>query len=89
MSDRASDGSSGRPALGREDVVEMVASFGDRPVSEVSERIDSIQLAWLVHQVEQRYGVEIELDDEQFGRMSTVTGAVEVLRETVMVVGDA
>ncbi len=67
----------------------MVASFGDRPVAEVGERIDSIQLAWLVHQVEQRYGVEIELDDDQFGRMSTVSGAVEVLREAVMVVEDA
>jgi acyl carrier protein len=67
----------------------MVASFGDRPVDEVGERIDSIRLAWLVHQVEQRYGVEIELDDVQFGRMGTVTGAVEVLREAVVVVGDA
>jgi Phosphopantetheine attachment site len=78
-----------RPVLERKDVVEMVASFGDRPVAEVGERIDSIQLAWLVHQVEQRYGVEIELDDVQFGRMSTVTGAVEVLREAVLVVEDA
>jgi hypothetical protein len=77
------------PVLERKDVVEMVASFGDRPVDEVGERIDSIQLAWLVHQVEQRYGVEIELDDAQFGRMSTVSGAVEVLREAVMVVEDA
>ncbi|MPZ81433.1 MAG: hypothetical protein GEV28_13925 [Actinophytocola sp.] len=67
----------------------MVASFGDRPVDEVGERIDSIQLAWLVHQVEQRYGVQIELDDAQFGRMSTITGAVDVLREKVMVVEDA
>ena len=67
----------------------MVASFGDRPVDEVGERIDSIQLAWLVHQVEQRYGVQLELDDAQFGRMTTITGAVDVLRETVMVVEDA
>jgi acyl carrier protein len=67
----------------------MVASFGDRPVAEVGERIDSIQLAWLVHQVEQRYGVQLELDDAQFGRMSTISGAVEVLREAVMVVEDA
>jgi acyl carrier protein len=67
----------------------MVASFGDRPVTEVGERIDSIQLAWLVHQVEQRYGVQLELDDAQYGRMSTITGAVEVLREAVMVVEDA
>ncbi|WP_291412509.1 phosphopantetheine-binding protein [Actinophytocola sp.] len=77
------------PALDRKDVVAMVASFGDRPVDEVGERIDSIQLAWLVHQVEQRYGVQIELDDAQFGRMSTITGAVDVLREKVMVVEDA
>jgi hypothetical protein len=79
----------GRPALNRAAVVEMVASFGDRPVAEVGERIDSIQLAWLVHQVEQRYGVQLELDDAQFGRMSTISGAVEVLREAVMVVEDA
>jgi hypothetical protein len=78
-----------RESLGRADVVAMVASFGDRPVDEVGERIDSIQLAWLVHQVEQRYGVELELDDAQFGRMSTISGAVEVLREAVMVVEDA
>jgi hypothetical protein len=80
---------SGSSAPDRSDVVAMVASFGDRPVTEVGERIDSIQLAWLVHQVEQRYGVQIELDDAQYGRMSTITGAVEVLREAVMVVEDA
>jgi acyl carrier protein len=78
-----------RAALERKDVVAMVASFGDRPVDEVSERVDSIQLAWLVHQVEQRYGVEIELDEAQFARMATITGAVEVLGETVMAVEDA
>lgn len=78
-----------RPTVARKDVVAMVASLGDRPVEEVSERIDSIQLAWLVHQVEQRYGVEVELDDGQFARMSTVDGAVEVLRETIGAVPNA
>jgi hypothetical protein len=42
-----------------------------------------MQLAWLMHQVEQRYGVEIELNDGQYARMSTVDGAVEVLCETI------
>jgi acyl carrier protein len=55
----------------------------------VSERIDSIQLAWLVHQVEQRYGVEIELDEAQFTRMATITGAVEVLGELPVTTGGA
>lgn len=73
-------------AVGRDEVVSMIASLGDRPVGEVGDRIDSMQLAWLVHQVEQRYGVEIELDDGQFARMSTVDGAVEVLGEAISAV---
>jgi hypothetical protein len=58
----------------------MLATYGDRQPEEVPEVIDSLELAWLVHQIEQRYG-ELDVDDDMFGRMSTVTGAVEVLRE--------
>ncbi|OLF19328.1 acyl carrier protein [Actinophytocola xanthii] len=61
----------------------MIAALDGRPVAEIGGQIDSMQLAWLVHQVEQRYGVEIELDDGQYARMSTVDGAVEVLREAI------
>jgi acyl carrier protein len=73
-------------AVARDDVVAMIASLGDRSVAEVGDQIDSMQLAWLVHQVEQRYGVEIEPDDGQYARMSTVDGAVEVLREALAAV---
>jgi hypothetical protein len=69
--------------LDRDDVVAMLASFGSQPVEGVPDRIDSMELAWLLHQVEQRYGVRIELDDGQVGRMDTVTGAVDVLREAI------
>jgi hypothetical protein len=69
--------------LDRDDVVAMLASFGSQPVEGVSDRIDSMELAWLLHQVEQRYGVRIELDDGQVGRMDTVSGAVDVLREAI------
>jgi hypothetical protein len=72
--------------LGREDVVAILASLRTRPAGDVPERIDSMELAWLVHQVEQRYGVRIELDDGQFGRMETVSGAVDVLREVIAAV---
>jgi hypothetical protein len=58
----------------------MLATYGDRQPEDVPEVIDSLELAWLVHQIEQRYG-ELDVDDDMFGRMSTVTGAVEVLRE--------
>ncbi|MFL6121025.1 hypothetical protein [Actinophytocola sp.] len=72
-----------QPAVARDDVVAMIASLGDRTADEVGDRIDSMQLAWLLHQVEQRYGVEIELNDGQYARMSTVDGAVDVLREAI------
>jgi acyl carrier protein len=72
-----------QPAVARDDVVAMIASLGDRSADEVGDRIDSMQLAWLLHQVEQRYGVEIELNDGQYARMSTVDGAVDVLREAI------
>ncbi len=67
----------------REDVVAMLATYGDRPSSEVGERIDSLELVWLLHQVEQRYGVTLDLDDESLIRMTTVGGAVEVLRKVL------
>lgn len=58
----------------------MLATYGDRRPDQVPEAIDSLELTWLVHQVEQRYG-ELDIDDDSLARMSTVTGAVEVLRE--------
>lgn len=56
----------------------MLATYGDRQPDQVPEAIDSLELAWLIHQVEQRYGA-IDLDDAMIARMTTVTGAVEVL----------
>jgi hypothetical protein len=63
----------------RDEVLAMLATYGGREPAAVRERIGSLDLAWLVHQVEQRYGVMLDLSDEQLARMSTVDGAVEVL----------
>ena len=68
---------------GREDVVAMLASYRERTPEQVTERVDSLEMAWLVHQVEQRYGIVLELDDDALARMSTVTGAVEVLSDVL------
>jgi hypothetical protein len=70
-------------APGRDDVVAMLAGLDGRPSDDVPERIESMELAWLVHQVEQRYGVRVELDQDQYSRMTTVSGAVDVLREVI------
>jgi hypothetical protein len=65
----------------RADVVALLASYGDRPASAIGERVDSLELAWLVHQVEQRY--TIELDDDQLDRIRTIDDAVAVLAEAL------
>lgn len=61
----------------------MLAGYGERPLEAVAERIDSMELAWLVHVVEQTRRVRLDLSDEALGRMSTVSGAVDVLREAL------
>ncbi|NEA34097.1 acyl carrier protein [Streptomyces sp. SID13031] len=69
------------PPPGRAEVVDWLAALGDRGPGEVRERIDSMELAWLVHQVEQRY--ELELDDDQLDRIKTIDDAVFVLAEAL------
>jgi hypothetical protein len=64
--------------LARPEVVAMLATYGDRRPEQVPEAIDSLELAWLIHQIEQRYGV-LDVDDDTLARMSTVSGVVEVL----------
>jgi hypothetical protein len=63
----------------RPDVVAMLATYGDRQPEQVPEAIDSLELAWPMHKIEQRYGA-LDVDDDMIARMSTVTGVVEVLR---------
>jgi acyl carrier protein len=69
--------------VSRADVVDMLASYGNRPASAVGERIDSLELAWLVHQVEQRYGAALDLSDDEVSLMSTVDAALTVLRRAM------
>jgi hypothetical protein len=58
----------------------MLATFGDRQPDQVTEVIDSLELAWLMHQLEQRYGT-LDVDDDTVARMSTVTGVLGVLKD--------
>ena len=71
------------PALERADVLAMLAQLGTRGGDSVLERLSSMEVAWLVHQVEQRYDVELDLDDEQLARLRTISDAVQLLGESV------
>lgn len=67
----------------RADVVDMLATYGSQPPDDVGEHIGSLERAWLIHQVEQRYGLELEINDDQVVRITTVTDAVSVLAEVL------
>lgn len=64
---------------GRAEIVGWLTGLGERPPG--TERIDSMELAWVVHQVEQQYGVE--LADDQLERIGTVDDAVTVIAEVL------
>ncbi|MFJ8442113.1 acyl carrier protein [Kitasatospora griseola] len=68
----------------RAEVVAMLAAFGQRPADRVPETLGSLELTWLTAEFEQRYGIELDLSDEQFAAVRTVDDAVAVLREAVL-----
>ena len=72
-----------RAVPGREDIVTMLAAYGDRELDEVCEQIDSLELTWLITSVEERYEVTLDLDDEEFAQMRTISGALAVFREAL------
>lgn len=72
---------SSQPLLERADLVAILAALGDRRPESVGEELGSLELAWLVAQVEERHGLVLDLTEEELYRLSTVTGAVELLRE--------
>ena len=68
-----------RPPPGRCEVIAILAAMGNRGPDEVAEEIGSLELAWLVSEVENRYGTMLPLDDDALGRMTTVSGAVATI----------
>ncbi|MEV6775529.1 acyl carrier protein [Streptomyces syringium] len=71
------------PALTKELLVEILAEYGEREADDIAERVDSLELAWLVHSLEERYGLELDLDDLQLARMTTLDATLDVLGEVL------
>lgn len=57
----------------------MLAAYGDCSPEEVSEGVDSMELAWLVHQIELRFARRLDVDDALLARMTTVTDVARLL----------
>jgi hypothetical protein len=68
-----------RAPFSRSELIGLLASFAGRDVPATGDQIDSLELAWLVHQIEQRYGHPLDLSDDHLAQMSTVDGVLAVL----------
>ncbi|GAA2797523.1 acyl carrier protein [Kitasatospora sp. CM 4170] len=73
----------------RAEVRTILAAFGQRADEDVPEELGSLELTWLIAEFEQRYGVQLDLDDEQFEAVRTVDTATEVLRAAVLAAAGA
>lgn len=73
---------------GREEVVTILAKLGDRTPDAVTEQIGSLEVAWLISEVEQQYQVTLELSDEALAQMVTISGAVATLVDLLSGVPD-
>ncbi|MCG5438196.1 acyl carrier protein [Micromonospora foliorum] len=79
---------SGQPDLGRADLMTMLAELSAKPAAEVSDRIGSMELAWLVHLVEQRYERRLDLTDDELAGVRTVDDALVVFRASLTASAD-
>lgn len=70
-------------APGRDEVIAMLASFGQRSPDEVAEEIGSLELTWLITQVELQYRVTLDLSDETLAQITTIATAVSALRDAL------
>jgi len=73
---------------GRDEVVTILAKLGDRTPDDVTEQIGSLEVAWLISEVEQQYHVTLELSDEALAQMVTISGAVATLADLLSGVPD-
>ncbi|RAO39627.1 hypothetical protein PSN13_00652 [Micromonospora saelicesensis] len=66
----------------------MLAELTAKPAAEVSDRIGSMELAWLVHLVEQRYERRLDLTDDELAGIRTIDDALVVFRASLTASAD-
>ncbi len=60
-------------------VLELIGEYDDAGPGGVVEPLESLRVAWLIHTIEQRYSLELELTDLVFEQLSTVDGVASLL----------
>jgi hypothetical protein len=60
-------------------VVRILAAFGDRSPDQVDDVVGSLELTWLIAELEQDYDVVIDLTAAELDAIHTVSDAARVL----------
>ena len=69
--------------LSKESVLSILAAFGERGPAAVDDMVGSLELTWLITEVEQRYSAVLELSDEELASVHTVDDAASVLSQAL------
>jgi uncharacterized protein related to proFAR isomerase len=69
----------GAPPLDPAEIIRMLAAFGDRSPADVDDVVGSLELTWLIAEIEQRHHVVIDLGTDDLDAVHTVTDASRVL----------
>lgn len=70
-------------SVDRDEIIGMLAFQQGRAAELVPERIGSLDVAWILHTIQERYDITLDVCDADLARMGTVTGAVEVLTKAL------
>jgi acyl carrier protein len=65
--------------LSTDAVVRMLAAFGDRSPDQVDDVVGSLELTWLIAEIEEDYDVVIDLSPAELDAIHTVADASRVL----------
>ena len=69
--------------LSQDSVLAILAAFGERGPAAVDDVVGSLELTWLITEVEQRYAAVLELTDEQLASVRTEDDAASELNQAL------
>lgn len=67
----------------REEIVTLLARMGERLPEQVDEELGSLELTWLLSQLEETRGTVLDLTDRQLDGIRTVDDAARVLTDVL------
>ncbi|ARP73757.1 hypothetical protein LK07_32805 [Streptomyces pluripotens] len=67
----------------RDEIVALLARYGERSPEEVGEHLGSLELTWLLAQLEESRGAELDPADHRIDGIRTVDDAACVLTEVL------